>query len=168
MEEWVDIAGFGGRYQVSRSGKVRGTFGNKRILKGSYDRHGYLFMTFWYEGRQRRKSFHRLYAEAFLPTPQNKPYIDHIDGDPLNNSLENLRWVTQKENLNNPIFKERSRIAHLGQIPANSKKVQLEDSKGNVICYFKSLRMAAECTGLDVRTIRKGFITNLFTIKVLE
>ncbi len=167
MDVWFDIPEFEGRYQVSRSGKVRGTFASKRILKGSIDSKGYLFFTFWFKGKPHQRRFHRIFAEAFLPNPQNKPYIDHIDGNPLNNALENLRWVTQKENLNNPVFKERSRIAHLGKIPTNSKKVQLEDSNGNVICYFKSLRMAAECTGLDVRTIRKGFITNLFTIKVL-
>ena len=53
------------------------------------------------------KLFHRIVASLFIPNPENKPCIDHIDGDKHNNKVENLRWVTYKENNNNPITKER-------------------------------------------------------------
>ena len=50
---------------------------------------------------------HRLVAEAFIPNPQDKKEIDHIDTNPENNNVENLRWVTHTENMNNPITKEK-------------------------------------------------------------
>ena len=50
---------------------------------------------------------HRMVAELFIPNPENKPFVDHIDTNPLNNHVTNLRWVTPYENLNNPITSER-------------------------------------------------------------
>lgn len=68
---------------------------------------------------------HRLVAEAFIPNPENKPYIDHINAVRDDNRIENLRWVTHKENMNNPIAIERNRIKTTNRMkdPLERKKV---------------------------------------------
>jgi hypothetical protein len=50
---------------------------------------------------------HRMVAELFIPNTEHKPFIDHVDNNRLNNKVENLRWVTQTENMNNPLTKKR-------------------------------------------------------------
>lgn len=84
------------RWSVDEEGRVRndekGTFLQGSIL------HSYRYINFRWRGKNKNKSVHRLVAEAFLPNPQNLPYIHHKDGDRLNNKLENLCWVSSKEN----------------------------------------------------------------------
>lgn len=58
--------------------------------------------------KEKKRIFvHRLVAETFIPNYENKPEIDHIDGNPLNNNISNLRWCNHCENLNNPITRQR-------------------------------------------------------------
>lgn len=112
MEEvWKDIKGYEGLYQVSNKGQIKSTerFGTKGgILKGSL-RGGYHRVILTKQNKSRHYSVHRLVAETFIPNAENKKTIDHIDTDRLNNSVDNLRWVTDKENVNNPRTKEKMR-----------------------------------------------------------
>jgi hypothetical protein len=103
LEIWKDIKGYEGIYQVSNTGRIRSLLFNKqKTLKGSMNSEGYLTV------RLKGKTYHihRIVAETFIPNPDNKPEVDHINTDRCDNDVNNLRWVTRKENHNNPITKE--------------------------------------------------------------
>ena len=100
-EIWVDIIGYEGLYQVSNFGRVK-SLGNGRsnnskekILKTLNN--GHLFVVLWKNGAKNRQYVHILVAIHFIPNPENKPIVHHIDHNPLNNNAENLVWLTKKE-----------------------------------------------------------------------
>lgn len=78
-----------------------------KILKSSKAKNGYLHVGLNKDGIKYYNSVHKLIAKTFIPNPENKPCIDHIDGNRYNNSVYNLRWCTYKENINNPITVKR-------------------------------------------------------------
>lgn len=133
QEIWKDVKGYEGFYQVSNLGRVRsldrfvennGAFGNPKfigikgkLLKPRTSKSKGL-KTGYYRVALSGKNccVHKLVANAFIPNPFNKPQVDHIDCDVSNNRVENLKWVTQKENRNNPLTKrKRFRLWYNGE-----------------------------------------------------
>ena len=93
---WRPIKGYPHLF-VSRDGKVWTTKYN-RYLKPQLSNRGYLRIGLNKDKVIRNIGVHRLVAEAFIPNPDNLPAVDHIDGDKLNNRVENLQWITQSDN----------------------------------------------------------------------
>lgn len=110
QEIWKDIKYFEGMYQVSNFGRVRSVdrFDNMgRLRKGNIkvsrdNGHGYLAVQMYRDNKPKVRYVHRLVAQTFIDNPDNKPEVHHIDSDRSNNKLDNLQWVTSKENNNFP------------------------------------------------------------------
>lgn len=103
-EIWKDIEGYEELYQISNYGRVKslprnGTILSSRILKPGRDSNGYLFVNLHRNNIAKHCSIHVLVAKAFVPNPDNKPTVNHEDGDKTNNVFSNLTWATYKEQL---------------------------------------------------------------------
>ena len=123
-EEWRDIQGFEGLYQVSNLGNIKSLPRIKYYVDGRIRHNNEKVISLTHKDgytevrlhkpkdvKGRIYKVHILVAQAFVPNPENKPYIDHINTVRDDNRVENLRWVTHKENMNNPITLERQRLS---------------------------------------------------------
>ena len=110
MEEWKDVCGYEGLYQVSNLGRVRSLDRRARTARGTRkvnghvlatadNGRGYRYVTFSGGRKRENKYVHRMVAEAFVENPDNLPCVNHRDYDVTNNTPENLEWVTQGQNV---------------------------------------------------------------------
>lgn len=108
----------GGIWEVSNFGRVRR---NGEIIELKIGTNGYFMCGIGL--------VHRAVAKCFIPNPENKPCIDHINCNKLDNRTENLRWVTHKENMANPITKAHNKVVNLGRKFPNRKPYSYEYRK---------------------------------------
>lgn len=144
MEEWKDISGYEGLYQVSNKGQVRSFHsGLWMIMKQSVRKGGYKKI-FLRKNKQRKSYFvHRLVAIAFIPNPNNLPIINHKDENPSNNCVENLEWCTSQYNMTYGTVIERIRNTKFTKaIP-----LLMFDKHGQLKAKFDNLTQAVEKTG---------------------
>lgn len=98
-EKWKDVPGYEGLYQVSNFGRIKNHKGAILALnkRPSNTQERYLIKL---SKNNKKRSFlvHRLVATAFIPNPEGKETVNHIDGNPLNNRSDNLEWATKSEN----------------------------------------------------------------------
>lgn len=102
MEEvWKDVVGYEGIYKISNHGRLKSFHHNKsgRVMANRQNRRGYLIIDLSKNGVVHTTTLHRLVANAFIPNPENKPEVNHIDTNKANNCVDNLEWVTSKENM---------------------------------------------------------------------
>ena len=133
-EIWKPVKDYEGLYEISSLGRVknlnyRGT-GKEKILKNTEDRKGYSTISLRKNEKRKLLKVHRLVAEAFIPNPESKPCVDHINTIRNDNRVENLRWVTNKENNNNPLTKKKYSKNHREQNSEETKKKMSEAKKG--------------------------------------
>ena len=156
-EIWKDVVGYEGLYQASTFGRIRSLDrkdcrGNRisgKIMKPRFINSGYLMVHLRdRNGKRTGKLVHRLVAEAFLIATDNEIQVDHIDENKTNNNIENLRWVTPKQNSNHGTGIMRANIK-------KSKPVNQLNENGVCIKTFSSATEAAR-----VLNIKQGSITN--------
>ena len=154
-EIWKTIEDYP-NYQVSNLGRIK----SKKRLKENHNglqivpekiikqciRNGYKCVTLWKNGIGKTLNTHKIIAIAFIPNTENKPCIDHINTNKTDNRVENLRWVTYKENMNNPKTIEncknnsgKSMLGKFGKQHPKSKIILQFDKNGNFIKKWDSI-----------------------------
>lgn len=178
-EIWKDVVDYEGYYIVSSNGVVKSV--ERLVPQGKSLRRvkekvkaihknpcGYPCVTLCKGRKSRTIPLHIILAKAFIPNPENKPYIDHIDTNKENFSLDNLRWVTPKENANNPltlshcrentytneVIQRRLETSRAKGTKTAPRDVYQYDLQGNFIARYKSSHDAERVTQINATAIR--------------
>lgn len=145
---WKPSPVFPNSYCISDKGELYSVRLRKTLsaVKGKTGHYYYYWLS--ENKQQKRMAAHRLVAMAFIPNPENKSMVDHINGNKLDNRVENLRWATSKENNNNP----NTRPNFIRGVEKRSKPVEIYKD-GNLIKTCKTIREAAKIIGVAHQTI---------------
>lgn len=167
-----DVKGFEGLYKVNEEGVIVSTPRNgngykEHIMSHSTDSDGYEVCKLRNKDKVITKKIHRAVAEAHLPNPENKPQINHKDGNKKNNHIDNLEWVTASENI------RHARQLGLQKTQGEKAVRQVDKQTGATLAVFRSMKEAERQTGIGwtgisatVRGVRKsagGYFWELHT-----
>ena len=150
-EEWKDIKGYEGFYQISNSGIVKSLGGwcgtakrKEKIRSTSLTHDGYVKVRLMHQGKDKTMRVHRLVAEAFIPNPENKDTVNHIDGDKQNNVVSNLEWVNRTEQMIHA-YNLGLKTSRLGSSNSNAKltETQVREIRKLYVPYSKEFGTVA-------------------------
>lgn len=138
MWKKIYLDGIETNYSVSDAGEIRNDSTNY-LLKPAIQQ-GYAHVTLYINKKGKRVKIHRLVATAFIPNPENKPYVNHIDGMRSNNTIDNLEWVTASENTQHAVDTGLF-------LPTREKSVVQFSLDGERIATYPSTMEAGRATG---------------------
>lgn len=156
---WKDVEGYEGKYRVSNMGEVMSIIKNPHLMTRSLSSSGYLIVTLSNNGAVYHANVHSLVATAFVENKDRKPWVNHIDGNKLNNRADNLEWVTPRENHDHAV-KMGLKSSHPTGEPWSFAVLQF-DKDGNFIKEWKSKAEAAKyysCHPDSIRNCIRGRI----------
>lgn len=146
---WRDIKDFEGLYQVNAKGEIRSLQGKEpKILKPYKNNKGYLRVDLRKNNERYPKKVHRLVAEAFILNPDNKPQVNHINGDKTDNRYFNLEWVNNRENIKHAI---NTGLKFSNDILDTRPCICLNNG-----AIYPSINIASEVFGLNPKDIWKN------------
>lgn len=152
-EKWVPVKGYEGLYEINEKSEVR-SLSNRNYLKimpQRIDRGGYLTTRLSKKGKDSTVYIHRLLGFAFISNPLNKAFINHKDGNKLNNDLNNLEWVTHSENM--------LHAYNTGLLKIKAKSVY-DSCTGKI---YTSIKEAAKALNINYGTCRNYLNGNIKT-----
>ena len=135
-------------YSVDENGVVYGKRGNP--IKQFLNKNGYEIVPLYFNGMQKAMQVHRLVAMTFIENPDNKPYVNHIDGNKRNNNVSNLEWVTASENIRHAID-----VLGVDTIAERRRHIIGTNADTNEIVEFNSVREAAKWIN-DTYDVKSG------------
>lgn len=160
MEIWKEIPGLEGKYSASNKGRIKTHIGiymaKDRPLKLSSAPSGHLVVRIRYNDCTKTESVHRLIARSFIPNPENKEFINHKNGIPYDNRIENLEWATPSENSKHSfthLNRKGSQIGRTGGLSPHRRAVIQSTISGEIINRYDTVKQAADSIGLSSAAI---------------
>lgn len=142
-EIWKDIPDYEDIYQVSNFGRVRNVI-KGTIKKQVVSKTGYWVVNLWKNNISKVYKVHRLIAEAFIPNPEGKNEVNHIDLVKTNNMISNLEWTTHKENMQHAKKMGAMKNKYYG----TGQSINMYTHDGNYIQTFEDYRSVYEYFGV--------------------